>query len=395
MNADTLKSKVRAVVDAEAAPLLALSHQIHAHPEVAFQEVQASGWLADYLEGHGFAVERGLCDLPTAFVARKGSGAPVVAFLAEYDALPGIGHGCGHNIIGTASAGAGVALAAALAPGEGTVVVFGTPAEEGGAGKVIMLRGGAFAGIDVAMEIHPSGHRDLDGLQAVARATVTVAFHGRASHAASAPEQGINALDALVLGYMGVAQLRQHIRPSERIHGIITDGGLAPNIVPAYAAGRFYVRARTERELEPLKERVLACFRAGAEATGARLEATWTAEQTSELWTNEPLAAAYRANAAALGRTVLESRTLAISTVGSTDVGNVSKAVPTIHPMIRISDHPVAGHSLELTAAAASPLGDQAVLDGAKALAMTGADVIADPSLLEAARRAFADMSDE
>jgi amidohydrolase len=384
---ESVKQQVCAVVEREREALLELSHRIHANPETAFQEYQASAWLADYLEAHGFTVERGAYGIPTAFVARRGTGRPAVAFMAEYDALPGIGHGCGHNIIGTASAGAGVALASVLEQTGGSVVVFGTPAEEGGSAKVTMVRRGCLEGIDVAMMVHPSGRRDVDGSPVVARATFEVEMFGRAAHASSAPDQGINALDALVIGYMGIAALRQHIPPTARLHGIITDGGQAPNIVPAHAAGRFYVRARTERELEELKERALNCFRAGALATGARMEYRWINEQTSELWTSEALAVCYRANAARLGRTVLNGREAPPMPTGSTDMGNVSKVVPAIHPMICISDTPIPSHSLEMAAAAAGPLGDKAVLDGAKALAMTGVDVLMRPEVLAAARR--------
>lgn len=389
---EAVKRRVCDAVDGERQALLDLSHRIHDNPETAFQEVQASGWLADYLESRGFDVTRGAFDLPTAFMARKGSGAPVVAFLAEYDALPGIGHGCGHNIIATAGCGAGVALASVLDQAGGSVVVFGTPAEEGGGAKVTMVRRGCMEGIDAAMMVHPSGTREVDGGPVIARATFEVECFGRAAHAASSPDQGINALDALVIGYVGIAALRQHIPATSRLHGIITDGGQAPNIVPEHAAGRFYVRARTEQELENLKQRALACFRAGAEATGARVEFRWINEQTSELWTNETLAAAYRANAARIGRTVLNGREAPPMSTGSTDMGNVSKVVPAIHPMIAISDTPIPGHSIEMTEAAASGLGDKAVIDGAKVLAMTGLDVLMRPDVLESARRDFARM---
>ncbi|MHB8574578.1 MAG: M20 family metallopeptidase [Dehalococcoidia bacterium] len=387
---EAVKRRLCEVVDGERATLLELSHRIHQNPEVAFQEFKASAWLADYLASRGFAVTRGAFEISTAFMARKGSGAPVVAFMAEFDALPGIGHGCGHNVIGTAGCGAGVALASVLKQTGGTVIVFGTPAEEGGGAKVTMMRRGCLDGVDVAMMVHPSGGREVDGGPVIARATFEVEFFGKAAHAASSPELGINALDALVIGYMGAAALRQHIPATSKIHGIITDGGQAPNIVPEHAAGRFYVRARTETELEALKERVLSCFRAGATATGARVEFRWINEQVSELWTNETLAGCYRENAARIGRTVANGRELPPGSTGSTDMGNVSKAVPAIHPMISISATRIPGHSIEMTAAAASELGDEAVTDGAKALAMTGADVLLRPEILESARRDFA-----
>ncbi|MBI4514471.1 MAG: M20 family metallopeptidase [Deltaproteobacteria bacterium] len=383
-----LKAAVCAAVERERDTLLALSRRIYAHPELVFAEHQASGWLADYLEQAGFAVERGACDLPTAFVARLGSGAPCVAVLCEYDALPGIGHGCGHNIIATAGAGAGAALASVIAHCHGSVVVLGTPAEEGGGGKILMAKRGAFDGIDAAMMVHPAG-LDLPAMKVLAVATVAVEYRGKAAHAAAFPHRGVNALDALITAYNSISHLRQHIRESERVHGIITDGGQAPNIVPERSAGLFYIRAATEARLEKLKARVLGCFRAGAEATGAQLEHHWLGEQYSDMDSNQPLAAAYAANVQRLGRVVRDLRTLPAAVSGSTDMGNISKLVPAIHPMIAAAPAHVPLHSSEFAAYAVSPSGDQAVLDGAKALAMTVLDVLCRPELRAAARAAF------
>ena len=384
---ESLKTRATARVDAERAALLELSARIHAHPELCYAEHRAAGWLADYLESRGFVVQRGAYGLPTAFAARLGTARPRVAVLCEYDALPGIGHACGRNIIAAAGAGAGVALADVLGETGGSLVVLGTPAEEGGGGKVVMAREGAFDEVDAAMMIHPAG-LDLIKMNVLAVSAVEVEYHGRAAHAAAAPHAGINALDGLVTAYQVIAQLRQHIRPSERVHGIITDGGHAPNIVPEHAAGLFFVRAATMQRLARLKERVDACFKAGALASGAKYEVRQVGEDYSDMWTNLPFAAAYQANLEQLGRHVVDAPTEHIS--GSTDMGNVSKLLPSIHPMLSIAPPRVALHTQEFARYAASEDGQRGVLDGAKALAMTGVDVLCTPALLEAMRAAFA-----
>src|SRR5688572_26433200 len=251
--------------------LVDLSHRIHAHPELAFDEVQSSAWCADVLDSAGLAVERGVCDLPTAFVATAGSGPLTLAICAEYDALPGIGHACGHNVIAAAAVGAGLALAP-LADDLGlTVKVFGTPAEEGGGGKILMLDRGAFAGVNAAMMVHPAP-RELDRMDCLAVAHVDVHYRGKSAHASAWPEQGINAADALTVAQVGIGLLRQHIRPTDRVHGIVTRGGDAPNIVPEATSGKWYIRSRTLAELAELEPRVHRCFEAGALATGCTYE---------------------------------------------------------------------------------------------------------------------------
>lgn len=388
-NLAALKERAFARVDANRDALLDLSRRIHETPELRFAEHRAAGWLAEHLEGFGFTVERGAFGLPTAFAAHLGSGSPQVAILCEYDALPGIGHACGHNIIATAGAGAGAALAGVIAETGGSVVVLGTPAEEGGGGKILMARQGAFDGVDVAMMVHPAG-MDLLAMNVLAISSVEVEYHGRAAHASASPHQGVNALDALVTAYNAIAQLRQHIRSSERIHGIITDGGQAPNIVPEHAAGVFYVRAVTEKRLAALKERVAGCFRAGALATGAELAMRTIDEDYSDMLTNQPLADAYAANLERLGRTVRGLSDVPAAVVGSTDMGNVSKLVPSIHPMIAAAPPTVPLHSVEFAAYAASAHGHRAVVDGAKGLAATAIDVLCQPELRAAIRAAFA-----
>ena len=382
-----LKDRATAKIDALREELIELSLRIHAHPELAFQEEQASAWLADYLEGHGFRVVRGICDLPTAFRAERGEGAPRVALLAEYDALAAIGHGCGHNIIATSSVAAGIASSVVVEETGGTIVVIGTPAEEVYGGKVLMARRGAFDELDAAMLCHP-GSRNAVYAHALACAELQVEYFGKEAHASSRPEAGVNALDALIFAFNGIAALRQHIRGNARIHGIITDGGQAPNVVPGHAAGGFLVRAADEEYLEELKVRVIACLEAGALATGARMEYRWGEAQYAAMRTNSPLAEAYRSNLAAVGREVTDDESR--RSMGSTDMGNVSALLPAIHPTIAIAPREVSAHSPEFAHWAASEDGHRGLLDSAKALAMTAVDVLAVAELRQQMQEAFA-----
>ena len=386
-NIQKLKDRVTAKVEALREELIELSLRIHAHPELAFQEKQASAWLADYLEGHGFRVERGICDLPTAFRAERGEGAPRVALLAEYDALAAIGHGCGHNIIATSSVAAGIASSVVVEETGGTIVVIGTPAEEVYGGKVLMARRGAFDELDAAMLCHP-GSRNAVYAHALACAELQVEYFGKEAHASSRPEAGVNALDALIFAFNGIAALRQHIRGNARIHGIITDGGQAPNVVPGHAAGGFLVRAADEEYLEELKVRVIACLEAGALATGARMEFRWGEAQYAAMRTNSPLAEAYRSNLAAVGREVTDDESR--RSMGSTDMGNVSALLPAIHPTIAIAPREVSAHSPEFARWAASEDGHRGLLDAAKALAMTAVDVLVVAELRQQMQQAFA-----
>ena len=381
-----LKQRACAAIDARAPELIDLSLRIHANPEVAFHEVQASAWLGELLATDGFEVVHGIADMPTAFRASAGNGAPVVAILAEYDALPGIGHGCGHNIIATAGAGAGIGVRSVIDGIEGTLLVIGTPAEEVYGGKAQMIRGGAFEGIDAAMMVHP-GTRDAVIAKALACAELTVEYFGREAHAAASPENGVNALEAMLMAFNAINSLRQHIRPSARVHGIITDGGEAPNIVPAHSAGSFLVRAEDDDYLEEMKRRVAACFEAGAQATGARVELRWNPNAYLSMNTNMPMADAFRRNYAALGRDVPVPETP--RPLGSTDMGNVSKIMPGIHPSIAIAPPTVNAHSPRFAEAAVSEAGKRAVIDGAKALAMTAIDVLTDAGLRARMREEF------
>ena len=388
-NLDALKKEACAMVDRLRDDLLRVSHAIHAKPELAFEEHEAAALLVDTLRTAGLEVEAGAYGLETAFAAEFGSeGGARVAVLAEYDALPEIGHACGHNLIATAGVGAGLALAALGDRLPGRVRVLGTPAEERGCGKELMARQGALDGVDAAMMIHPSSV-NLVTMPCVCLAEVEVIYRGTAAHSAAMPERGVNALDALVMAYQGIAALRQHIRATERIHGIITDGGQAPNIVPDRASGRFYVRAATAEELAPLKARVEGCFRAGAAATGAELELTWGEADYLDIRFNEPLAEAFRANAEHLGREFFPIDKLPAGLQGSTDLGNVSHRVPSIHPMLASAPLHCTIHNAEFETWAGSEMGDVAALDGAKALAMTALDFLADADLRGRTRSIF------
>ncbi|MEI9888595.1 MAG: M20 family metallopeptidase [Rhizomicrobium sp.] len=390
MSLELLKKDVCAAIDAMRDELLALSHAIHGEPELALEEFKAAKRLTDGVESHGIAVQREAFSLATGYAAEFGkAGGPAIAILSEYDALPGIGHACGHNIIATAGYGAAMALAKLNGRLQGRVRYLGTPAEERFGGKEIMARAGAFDGCDAAMMVHPS-NEDLVTMPCIAIAEVEAIYHGRSAHASAMPYRGLNALDAVVTAYQSIAQLRQHIRNTDRIHGIITEGGLAPNIVPERAACRFYVRAVDAHELAPLKARVQKCFEAGALATGCRLEVLWGDTDYLDMKTNWPMAGMYEANALKLGREFFDVKNLPPGYAGSTDMGNVSHRVPSIHPMLGIAPPGVVIHNPEFTRHAASDRGDTAALDGAKAMAMTALDLMADAAQFAAAKADFA-----
>lgn len=388
IDAVDLKRRVCDEVDRLADRLLHASHEIHARPELNFAEHFAHDLLTAEIERAGLAPERGAYGLPTAFRAEAGSSGPRVAVLCEYDALPEIGHACGHNIIATAGLGAGLALASVAELAGGRVVIMGTPAEEGGGGKVVMARAGAFDDIEAAMMVHPAD-ADLLRMDTIALQSVGVAFHGKAAHAAAAPHEGRNALDAAVLGYMNVAALRQHILPSERIHGIFTKGGDKTNIVPKETAMLWCARSPTIERLQPLKQRLVACLEAGAAASGCTCTLSWETHTYSDMRDNGPMAASYAANAALLGRSVMDPDQVGRRVVGSTDMGNVSYLVPAIHPMIKVAPDGVPIHTPEFAEWARREPGDAAVLDGAKAMAMTAIDLWCDEALRAATQAGF------
>ncbi len=376
-----LKQRATAEIDRRRDELVELSLRIHATPEIAFEEHKSSAALADFLDANGFAVERGICEIPTAFRATHGTGTPRIAFVAEYDALPGIGHGCGHNIIGTASCAAGIVVKELLADaGGGTVVVMGTPAEEAAGGKVYMIDRGAFNGLDCAMMVHP-GNRDTAVAFALACLELDVEFHGRPAHAAARPEAGLNALDAMVAAFVNIGLLRQQVRDSARIHGIITAGGQAVNVIPHHTAAKLLVRTEEDDYMDrELKPKVLACFEGAAMATGCELEYRWGEQSRYKtMRTNMALAEAYRANVESLGRKTVAPESK--RSMGSTDMGNVSQAVPGIHPGIAIAPQEVPIHTVEFREYARSDAGHQGLVDAAKAMAMTGIDVLVDADL--------------
>src|SRR5262245_44537912 len=380
-----VKDRLAAEVDRRADALVDVSRRIHARPELNYEEHFAHDLLAGVLEDAGLEVIRGARGVDTAFEARAGGGdGPTVAVVCEYDALPGIGHGCGHNVIAAAGLGAGLAAAALADELGGRLVVVGSPAEEGGGGKVRLLDGGTFAGVDAAMMIHPAD-ADLTAMDAVALQQAHVSYTGEAAHAAAFPHRGRNALDAAVLGYTAVAALRQHIEPGERIHGIITDGGDKPNIVPAFARTEWIIRSETVAGLDVLRERFLACLRAGADAAGCEMAVEWIEPVYADMVHNQAIAERYRANAEVLGR-IVRAPSPASRVVASTDMGNLSYAVPSIHPTIRVAPPGVPIHTPAFAGFAGGPEGDTAVIDGAKALAWTVADLWLDAGLLPRAQ---------
>jgi amidohydrolase len=387
MDLAAAKERIRAEVEARADVLLDASHEIHAHPELNYEERFAHDLLTNVLEGEGLDVERHAFGLDTAFAATAGSSGPTIAVLCEYDALPGIGHACGHNIIATAGLGAGLAAAAIAEEAGGRVIVLGTPAEEGGGGKIKMAQRGAFEGVDAALMVHPAGF-DVARMNVIAVQEVTATYTGEAAHAAAFPHKGRNALDAAVLGYVNVAALRQHIRPEERIHGICTKGGAKPNIVPSLAETHWMVRSPSIRTLGPLRDRVVACLQAGADASGCELALDWKDVVYADMLDNEVMVDLFVRNAAALGRTFVEPDPRRV-VVGSTDMGNVSYVVPSIHPMIQAAPGGVPIHTPEFAGHARAEVGDRAVLDGALALGWTVVDLWLQEGVLAAARAEF------
>ena len=387
MDASELKSRVIGEIENHRDELKELSLRIHSNPETAFQEEKAATWLTDYLKENGFSIEKGICGLATAFRAGYGKGKPVIALLAEYDALPKLGHACGHNIIATSAVGAGIAAKLAVDEFGGTVQVLGTPGEEMYGGKVYMVRKGAFKDVDAVMMVHPAG-LNTAATKFLACQTLEVEFFGKPAHAAARPEVGINALEAMLMSYAAINSLRQHIKDTARIHGIITDGGEAANIVPAHTAGHFIVRAEEDSYLDELKERVLNCFMGAATATGAKLKYKWGEARYAPLHNNFTLARMFRKNLQSLGRRVhLVDPRIGI---GSSDIGNVSRVVPSIHPLIAIASARAITHSPQFAETAASEAGTRGLLDAAKALAMTVVDLLAEPAMLVKAKKELA-----
>jgi amidohydrolase len=390
-----LKDRVCEAVDRRAAELIETADWIHAHPEIGHQEVEASRRLSALLESAGIAVEMGTAGMATAFKAELGGQRavrPRVAILAEYDALPGLGHGCGHNLIGTSAVGAGLALAEVMPELDGSIWVLGTPAEESAApnsgGKVHMVNAGVFSDVDAAIMFHPGTETAITLDRSLAARGFEFFFHGRAAHAAGAPEEGINALDAVVLLYNAISMLRQQVRSDVRIHGIILSGGAAANIIPDYAAIRYRTRADDSEYLAEVVERVVACAEGAARATGCRLEWKEYMPGYENTMPNKVLLNLMTDNLRALGMPVNNERRR--SGRGSTDFGNVSRRVPGIEARIAITDQiDVPGHSIEFREAAGSDQGRQAMIAAAKGLAMTAIDLLVSPDNLRQAKVVF------
>jgi amidohydrolase len=374
--ANELKEAARERVRRIENDVVELSRQIHAHPELGFEEHRAASWLAECLRNGGLEVETALADMPTAFVARAGSGSLHIAFCAEYDCLPEMGHACGHNIIGAAAVGAGIAVAGLADALDLTVSVIGTPAEEVGnaGGKIRLLECGIFDDVDAAMMVHP-GPVDVVDLPMLACATFDVRYRGVAAHASSFPERGVNAADALTIAQTSIGLLRQHLKSYERVHGIVTHGGDAPNVVPAYTSARYIVRSKTVGHLDSLMEKVRRCFEAGALASGSEIEIVGGDRPYAEMEHHPELGRLYRSNAEALGRRFPELGSMRERSVASTDMGNVSLAVPSIHPLIGIDSLGSAPHQPEFATHCASESADRAVVDGATSLAWTAIDL--------------------
>jgi len=383
----SVKEELSRALDRAGDELEQLSRKIHDHPELGYQEIKASGWLAEFLSAKGFKVERGVAGVDTAFRATLETGdGPTIAIMCEYDALPGIGHACGHNVIAAAGAGAGVGLAAVRERlPRGRIQVIGTPAEEGGGGKVKLIRGGIFQGVDAAMMVHGwdrwTAHQDLLGI-----VRVGFEFTGKAAHASADPWEGVNALDAVIQTFNNVSLLRQQVRPDCRIHGIITHGGAAPNIIPEFAAATFYVRAPRIDEMWKLHARVIACAEGAGRATGCTLKAVDYENAYEPMKRNEAFLDLWRGNLTTLG--VVESPEVK-DRLGSSDVGNVSQVIPTIQPLVKIAPDGTAIHSRAFEAAAVSPLARQGLLNAAKAMAMTTVDLLGDAGLLARVKQEF------
>ena len=380
--------------------LVELALDIHAHPELNYQEQHAAQLLSETLEKHGFKVERGVGGVETAFTATLSGGAgdgPTVAVLAEYDALPDIGHGCGHNLIAMAAIAAGLGLKANLDKLPGRVMVIGTPAEEGGGGKIRMLDAGVFEGVDAVLSSHPSSNRTVIPTDipmgeswSLAMVGYRYIFHGKAAHAAAAPHEGINALNGVIHLFTGIDALRQHVREDVRIHGIITDGGRAPNVVPEYAAANFMLRCRDRDYLsDVVVGRVLQAAEGAAAMTGCRLEVEEYYPFYENVRPNAVIAGLLLNNAAVCGLKLDEPLPGRQGSAASTDFGNVSQAVPAYELRYAVSEQPVASHSREMAETAVSEYALNAAINVAKAMTLTACDLLLDPNLLPAARTEF------
>jgi len=372
--------QARDAIQGARAELVDLSHFVHAHPELGYEEFESAEATAALLENAGFSLERGIAGLPTAFRATYGSGSLHLVFCAEYDALPDVGHACGHNIIAAASVGAGIGVAAVASELDLRVSVLGTPSEEGGGGKIDLLNAGVFDDVHAAMMVHPWPTERLEA-QCLAVDHFDVTFMGKDAHASAAPWEGLNALDALTIAQVALALLRQQLAPGDQFHGIVKEGGSAANIIPSHVVGRFMARSITSERLASLRERVNACFEAGALAAGTMVRIEELGSAFSHMESDPDILAHYREAAQSLGRRFdLDDVGEARPTI-STDMANVSLAVPSIHPLLAIPTNGAVNHQPEFTRACITDAADQAVIDGALALALTAIGVATDASL--------------
>jgi amidohydrolase len=392
---EALKKRACEAVDRWAGELIETADWIHAHPELGHQEIEASKRLADILATNGAQVEMGTAGMETAFkaVLAGSNDGPTIAVLDEYDALPKLGHGCGHNLIATSALGAGLALTDVLGDLAGSVWVLGTPAEESAAknagGKVHMVRAGIFDDVDASIMFHPAAETTMTGERSLAARGFEFFFHGKAAHAAGAPEEGINALDAVVAMYNAVSMLRQQVKSDVRIHGIILAGGAAANIIPDYAAIRYRTRSDDADYLEDVVQRVVACAEGAARATGCRLEWNEYMPPYENTVPNGVLMDLMKSNLETLGLEVNTTRHR--TSRGSTDFGNVTRVVPGVEARIAITERwDVPGHSEQFQQAAGTDLGRQAMLNAAKGLAMTAIDLLGRPETLAEAKRVWA-----
>ena len=368
------KSRARATIEGHFEELREINRWMYDNPEVAFQEHQSSAKLAEFLTRQGFDVEYPAYGLETAFAARSGSEGPEVVICAEYDALPGVGQACGHNIIATSALGAGAALKDLAGKLGIRITVLGTPAEELHGGKVDLINAGAFANAAMALMVHPSTHDVVDPT-VISVAHLDVSFHGKSAHASAFPFSGINALDAFVQAYVNVSTLRQQLETTDKVHGIITHGGDAANIIPGLTKSTWYVRAPNQDRFDVLLPRIMACFDAAATATGCNVEVEQVGHFYEDMQHNSLLVDLFGANSAALGRPMMRGADLPPNISGSTDMGNVSKVVPSIHPMISIDSLPASNHQPEYAAHTITPPGEKAIIDGAVTMAWTVIDV--------------------
>ncbi|WP_067839981.1 M20 family metallopeptidase [Amphibacillus sediminis] len=382
-----MKQQLKQEINNIETDLRKISRHLYDNPELGGEEYQSAKLLTDYLQSHKFKVETGIVDRPTAFRAVYDSGKPgaTIGYMAEYDALPGVGHGCGHNLISTMGIGAGILLSKVLDQIGGKVIVYGTPAEETNGAKVPMAEAGLFNELDVAMMVHPAGESSMSG-DSLAMDAIEFSYRGKTSHAAAVPEEGINALDSVIQLFNGINALRQHVKSDVRIHGIITEGGVAANVVPDYAVAQFYIRAKQRSYLNKVVDQVKRIAAGAAEMTGATLSIRNYELSYDDMKTNQTLSQAFKRNLVELGEKQIHP---AKRSLGSIDMGNVSQVVPAIHPYIGL-DHPgLVAHTVEFAKQTITEAGQQAMLRGALALAMTGYDLIMNQDLLEQIKKEF------